>query len=97
MNITPNARTVLERRYLARNDKGEVTETVEDLFHRVARAIAAPDAAYDKKTNLKALEKEFYEMMTSLDFLPNSPTLMNSGPAVRLLCPAGGRQYGRHI
>jgi len=41
MNITPNARTVLERRYLARNDKGEVTETVEDLFHRVARAIAA--------------------------------------------------------
>lgn len=42
MNITPNARTVLERRYLARNDKGEVTETVEDLFHRVARAIAAP-------------------------------------------------------
>ena len=79
MNITPNARTVLERRYLARNDKGEVTETVEDLFHRVARAIAAPDAAYDKKTNLKALEKEFYEMMTSLDFLPNSPTLMNAG------------------
>ena len=79
MNITPNTRTVLERRYLARNDKGEVTETVEDLFHRVARAIAAPDAAYDKKTNLKALEKEFYEMMTSLDFLPNSPTLMNAG------------------
>ena len=79
MNITPNAATVLERRYLIRNDKGEVTETVEDLFRRVARAIAAPDAAYDKEANLEALEEEFYEMMTSLDFLPNSPTLMNAG------------------
>jgi ribonucleoside-diphosphate reductase, adenosylcobalamin-dependent len=79
MNITQNARTVLERRYLIRNDKGEVTETVEDLFHRVAAAIAAPDRNFDKKADLKAVEAEFYDMMTSLEFLPNSPTLMNAG------------------
>lgn len=79
MNITQNAQTVLERRYLARNDKGEVTESVEDLFRRVARAIAAPDARYDKKADLKKVEEEFYDLMTSLEFLPNSPTLMNAG------------------
>lgn len=62
MNITQNARTVLERRYLIRNDKGEVTETVEDLFHRVAAAIAAPDRNFDKKADLKAVEAEFYDM-----------------------------------
>ncbi len=79
MNISSNARTVLERRYLVRNDKGDVVETVEELFRRVAHAIAAPDAHYDKKADVKALEEEFYSCMTSLDFLPNSPTLMNAG------------------
>lgn len=79
MKISPNARTVLERRYLVRNDKGEVVETVEELFHRVAHAIAAPDALYDKKADVQALEETFYACMTALDFLPNSPTLMNAG------------------
>lgn len=79
MNISPNALTVLERRYLARDDKGAVTESVEDLFRRVARAIAASDTLYDTQADQKKVEDEFYELMTSLEFLPNSPTLMNAG------------------
>lgn len=79
MEITQNARTVLERRYLIRDDDGTPTESVEDLFRRVARAIAAPDAFYDDKADLTALEESFYAMMTNLEFLPNSPTLMNAG------------------
>ncbi|MEG2857965.1 MAG: ribonucleotide reductase N-terminal alpha domain-containing protein, partial [Clostridia bacterium] len=79
MNISENARTVLERRYLAKNENNEVTETVEGLFHRVADAIAAPDASYDKKADVAALSHRFYDMMVNLEFLPNSPTLMNAG------------------
>ena len=59
MEISQNARTVLERRYLIRDDEGKPTETVEELFRRVARAIAAPDKAYDEKADLAALEEEF--------------------------------------
>ena len=79
MEITQNARTVLERRYLAKDDSGKPTETVEGLFHRVAKAIAASDLNYQPDADVKALEEEFYELMTSLEFLPNSPTLMNAG------------------
>ncbi len=79
MEITKNARTVLERRYLIKNEKGEVTETVEGLFHRVASAIAAADQAFDKNADVEKLTQEFYEMLTNLEFLPNSPTLMNAG------------------
>ena len=79
MELTQNARTVLERRYLIRGEDGAPTESVEDLFRRVARAIAAPDKAYDDKADLVGLENEFYDMMTALEFLPNSPTLMNAG------------------
>ncbi len=79
MELTQNARTVLERRYLIRGEDGKPTETVEDLFRRVARAIAAPDKNYNPKADLIGLENEFYDMMTDLEFLPNSPTLMNAG------------------
>ena len=79
MEITQNARTVLERRYLIRDDKGRPTETVEELFRRVAKAIAAPDEAYEPGVDLAAVEEEFYGLLTRLEFLPNSPTLMNAG------------------
>ncbi|MGI5970891.1 MAG: vitamin B12-dependent ribonucleotide reductase [Oscillospiraceae bacterium] len=79
MNISENARVVLEKRYLNKNADGELTETVEGLFDRVAAAIAAPDRNYDPGADIKALESDFREMMTSLRFLPNSPTLMNAG------------------
>ncbi len=77
--INDNAMKVLERRYLAKDETGKVTEDVDGLFMRVARAVAAADAVYDKNADVGAVEKRFFELMTSLRFLPNSPTLMNAG------------------
>ena len=79
MPISENARAVLERRYLIRDEQGQPTETVEELFHRVADAIAAADARFDPQADTAATAAAFYQLMTSLDFLPNSPTLMNAG------------------
>jgi len=77
--LSQNALAVLERRYLQKNEKGEVIETPKGMFKRVAKNIAAVDKQYDSKADLKALEKEFYNLMVNLEFLPNSPTLMNAG------------------
>lgn len=78
--FTANAKTVLERRYLAKDQDGKVTETIDELFHRVASAIAEADAAYGSTGDeIKELEEQFYDMMTSREFMPNSPTLMNAG------------------
>ena len=79
MPISENARAVLERRYLIRDEQGQPTETVEELFHRVADAIAAADTRFDPQADTAATAAAFYQLMTSLDFLPNSPTLMNAG------------------
>jgi ribonucleoside-diphosphate reductase alpha chain len=77
--ISGNAMKVLEKRYLAKDETGRVVEDAEGLFARVARAVAAADAAYDKKADIGAVESRFFDLMTSLRFLPNSPTLMNAG------------------
>ncbi|MGX8701920.1 vitamin B12-dependent ribonucleotide reductase [Caproiciproducens sp.] len=79
MTISQNALTVLQKRYLIKNEKGETTETVEGLFRRVAAAIAAPDKLHDGKADVKKTEETFFHMMRELEFLPNSPTLMNAG------------------
>lgn len=79
MKISQNALTVLEKRYLIRDENGELLETVEGMFERVANAVAAADISYDPKADISKTAEDFYEMMTSLDFLPNSPTLMNAG------------------
>lgn len=75
--LTANAVTVLERRYLLRDDAGRPIETPAELFRRVAHAVAAPDAAYG--VDPRGAEEIFYERMARLEFLPNSPTLMNAG------------------
>ena len=85
MEIGKNARTVLEKRYLTRGADGNPSESVEDLFRRVASALAAPDKKYDANADVSKVEEEFYELMTSLRFLPNSPTLMNAGKELGLL------------
>ena len=79
MKITENARKVLERRYLAKDENGKPIETVEEMFERVAKTIAEVDLIYDKNADVEAVKKRFYDMMVALDFLPNSPTLMNAG------------------
>lgn len=79
MNISENARTVLERRYLIKDDNGQPLEKVEDLFRRVAKTIAQSDLIHEKNADVKKTENTFYKMMTGLEFLPNSPTLMNAG------------------
>jgi ribonucleoside-diphosphate reductase alpha chain len=77
--ISPNARAVLERRYLVKDGKGQVIESAEDMFRRVAHHIAAADSLYNPKADIEAREEEFYQAMVNLEFLPNSPTLMNAG------------------
>ena len=79
MPISDNAKAVLEKRYLIRNERGETTESVDGLFHRVADAIAAADRVFDPQADVQATAESFYQLMTRLDFLPNSPTLMNAG------------------
>ncbi|MBN1862071.1 MAG: vitamin B12-dependent ribonucleotide reductase [Dehalococcoidales bacterium] len=79
VDLTENARRVLERRYLKKDAQGQVTEAPEDMFRRVAGAIAAAELAYDAKADIKTQEDEFYRLMADLEFLPNSPTLMNAG------------------
>ncbi|HHY90328.1 MAG TPA: vitamin B12-dependent ribonucleotide reductase, partial [Clostridiales bacterium] len=77
--LTENARRVLEKRYLMKDEKGNVIETPEEMFRRVARHVAQADRQYDKNADISKLEERFYEMMAGLEFLPNSPTLMNAG------------------
>src|SRR3989304_5875445 len=80
ISLTPNASKVLEKRYLKKNEVGKVVETPEELFRRVAKAVALADLHYGKlEDDVQRIEEEFYEMMTSIVFLPNSPTLMNAG------------------
>ncbi|MDL2235523.1 vitamin B12-dependent ribonucleotide reductase [Christensenellaceae bacterium OttesenSCG-928-L17] len=78
MDFTKNAITVLERRYLSKDAEGRLTETPEELFRRVAEAIASADKKYSNDDTSKTAEA-FYDMMVNRKFMPNSPTLMNAG------------------
>ncbi|HPV41346.1 MAG TPA: vitamin B12-dependent ribonucleotide reductase [Spirochaetota bacterium] len=78
--LSENARLVLEKRYLAKDDKGNVIETPVGLFKRVAMYVASADLIYGKPASeVNRLADEFYDMMADLQFLPNTPTLMNAG------------------
>jgi ribonucleoside-diphosphate reductase alpha chain len=74
--LSKNALNLLEKRYLKRGESGEVIENPQELFVRVAENIAM---AEDSETDAIRWAREFYQIMTELDFLPNSPTLMNAG------------------
>lgn len=79
-HLSGNALKVLEKRYLKKDEQGKVTETPEEMFRRVADAIAAADGTYAKsKEELHRLSDAFYRIMSELEFLPNSPCLMNAG------------------
>lgn len=77
--LTENARTVLERRYLKKDASGQVCESPEHMFRRVAAHIALAEKKYDENTDIQKIEDEFYSLMADFRFLPNSPTLMNAG------------------
>ncbi len=85
LDLTPNALTVLQRRYLRKDRNGKVIETPEEMFRRVARNVASVDVEYRTREEVKKTEEEFYQLMASLEFLPNSPTLMNAGTRLQQL------------
>jgi len=78
--LSENAVTVLKRRYLRKDSQGKVIETPEKMFRRVAQHIAKAEKNYGADDErVKAVEETFYDLMTQVIFLPNSPTLMNAG------------------
>ncbi len=79
LKLSVNSIRVLEKRYLLKDGKGNVIETPSQMFRRVAKNIAAIDHLYDPRADLKEIEEEFYGVMATMEFLPNSPTLMNAG------------------
>lgn len=83
--LSINALRVLKERYLRKDDQGNVIETPDGMFRRVANNIAKADRNYDKKADTAETAQGFYEMMAELDFLPNSPTLMNAGNEIQQL------------
>ncbi|OGX35637.1 MAG: ribonucleoside-diphosphate reductase, adenosylcobalamin-dependent [Omnitrophica WOR_2 bacterium RIFCSPLOWO2_02_FULL_50_19] len=83
--LSANSRKVLEKRYLRKDSEGRVIETPEELCRRIAHNIASADSYYDPDYNVAKLEDEFYAIIYNLDFLPNSPTLMNAGRELQQL------------
>src|SRR5437868_9027402 len=80
LDLSPNAITVLERRYLVKDDQGRPVERPEDLFWRVARTVAEPDRRYGASDKaIEGLAETFFELMATRAWMPNSPTLMNAG------------------
>ena len=80
LKLPLNSIVVLEKRYLKKDDNGRVIETPRQMFERVARTIAEAERSYKKSDQeIREIEKEFLNMMVNLEFLPNSPTLMNAG------------------
>ena len=83
--LSPEAKIVLRRRYLTKNDQGAVTETIPQLFWRIATDMAHAEQLYPASTRLTGAAQRFYASMARLEFLPNSPTLMNAGRPLQQL------------
>lgn len=76
INLSPNSKAILENRYLRKNADGTFAETIEEMFERVAKVVAAPDEPY---CDVKQTEIEFYNLLTTKKFFPNSPTFTGAG------------------
>ena len=83
--LSHNAIRILERRYLRKNGRGKVIETPDEMFRRVAENVASVNARYKDGRSVERESAEFYRMMRRLEFLPNSPTLMNAGTDMQQL------------
>ncbi|MCI0465340.1 MAG: adenosylcobalamin-dependent ribonucleoside-diphosphate reductase [Gemmataceae bacterium] len=79
LQLTDNALTVLRARYLRRDASGQIVETPEELFRRVAHSIAEAEGRFGDPAAVGRWEEAFFDALTRLDVLPNSPTLMNAG------------------
>ena len=80
VNLTENAQVVVEKRYLRKGKSGEHIEDAQGMFRRVADALAEPDLRYGANDQqVKETAQRFFEIMATLEYLPNSPTLMNAG------------------
>ncbi len=80
LKLSDNALKVLKRRYLKKDQFGNVVETPEEMFRRVASAVALADKSYGRtERDIRETEEAFYQIMTALEFIPNSPCLMNAG------------------
>jgi len=86
LKLPLNAILVLERRYLRKDQKGRVIESTSQMFRRIAKSVAEVEKQYGKgDAEVAHYENEFYRIMTNLEFIPNSPTLMNAGTMFRQL------------
>ncbi|HQJ09808.1 MAG TPA: ribonucleotide reductase N-terminal alpha domain-containing protein, partial [Deltaproteobacteria bacterium] len=79
MELSENALKILEARYLKKDEQGNLAETPEEMFRRVAHHVASAEKVFDWNSKSARYEEIFFELMASLTFLPNSPTLMNAG------------------
>jgi len=82
ISLSEKALKILRERYLQKDEKGRIIESPEHMFRRVAHTVAQPDIIYEGHDSSIKSESEFYEMMVNLEFLPNSPTLMNAGTEI---------------
>lgn len=82
LKLPLNTLLVLKRRYLLKDDERRVIETPKELFQRVARYISQAEAHFSSTHKKEEVERAFFEMMSRLEFLPNSPTLMNAGTSL---------------
>jgi ribonucleoside-diphosphate reductase alpha chain len=85
IQLSAPAISVLEKRYLRKDARGQVVESPEEMFWRVAGNIAEADRSHNHRTSIEELSEIFFRMMASLDFLPNSPCLMNAGRELQQL------------
>lgn len=82
MKLTESGLKLLHARYLRRDPTGQVVETLDEMCRRVARAIAEPEARFASDKSAAERKEAFFELLDRLEFLPNSPTLMNAGAPV---------------